>query len=180
MARHVDAERCALYRFYDADDQLLYVGISRRPDTRWAEHRHPRYSPWSKFVASRTLSWFASRTLAEAAEVAAIKDEKPRFNGSHNFVKAAFTPEVWAEPITSDRKRGHRRAGPKRDRVRQMGTRNADPKRERNSSRHGGEPEHRHQGCRPVHPRRRAERPWRPGRVREPLRAGSALRRNAA
>ena len=98
-------ERTALYRFYDADDRLLYVGISRRPDTRWAEHRHPLHSPWSKFVASRTLSWFASRALAEAAEVAAIKEEKPRFNGSHNFVKAAFTPEVWAEPITGERKR---------------------------------------------------------------------------
>lgn len=104
MARHTDAERCALYRFYDADDRLLYVGISNDPESRWNGHRYS-IKRWPSLVTRRAVDWFDTRPEAEAAEVAAIKEEKPRFNGSHNFVKAAFAPDVWAEPVTGDRKR---------------------------------------------------------------------------
>jgi predicted GIY-YIG superfamily endonuclease len=31
-------ERTALYRLYDATDQLLYVGISTNPEERWKTH----------------------------------------------------------------------------------------------------------------------------------------------
>lgn len=104
MARHVDAERCALYRFYDADDHLLYVGISNNPESRWKGHRYS-IKRWPSLVARRAVEWFDTRPEAESAETAAIRDEKPRFNGTHNFIKAAFTPEIWAEPVAGQRKR---------------------------------------------------------------------------
>lgn len=35
-----------LYRMYDADDQLLYVGTSKRPLDRFEEHRQEK-ADWS-------------------------------------------------------------------------------------------------------------------------------------
>lgn len=104
MARHVDLERCALYRFYDAEDRLLYVGISNNPEARWKGHRYS-IKRWPSLVARQTVGWFDTRTEAEAAEATAIRNEEPRFNGTHNFTKADFSPDVWADPVTGQRKR---------------------------------------------------------------------------
>jgi hypothetical protein len=96
--------RTALYRFYGADSQLLYVGISNDPEYRWKSHLY-RDSKWAPLVASRVDEWFESRAEAEAAEVAAIKAEQPRFNGAHNFIAAPFSPGIWSSPIGGSRKR---------------------------------------------------------------------------
>jgi len=98
------AERTALYRFYDADGRLLYVGISNNPESRWKGHRYS-IKRWPALVARRADEWFDSRTEAEAAEVAAIKDEKPRFNGAHNFTEGTFTAAIWSSSIVGQRKR---------------------------------------------------------------------------
>jgi len=87
--------RTALYRFYDAHGQLLYVGISCDPDARWKAHRYEEPKEWCPLVASRTLEWLDSREEALAAEVIAIKSEKPRFNGTHNQDDAEFDPRAW-------------------------------------------------------------------------------------
>lgn len=97
-------ERTALYRLYDASDRLLYVGISNNPESRWKSHLYGVAS-WPQLVASRTATWFASREEAEEAEVIAIKSEAPRFNGTHNFIEATFSPRIWSSPINGPRKR---------------------------------------------------------------------------
>lgn len=97
-------ERTALYRHFDTGRNLLYIGISVDPDARWKSHLYSR-AEWPKMAASRTDEWFDTRAAAEAAEVAAIKTEWPRFNGSHNFVEAPFTPAIWTAPIAGHRKR---------------------------------------------------------------------------
>jgi predicted GIY-YIG superfamily endonuclease len=75
---YLDDHRTALYRFYDADDALLYVGITVDPEARWADHE--RLKPWWPDVARETVDWHETRTLALAAELAAIRAERPRYN----------------------------------------------------------------------------------------------------
>ena len=36
------AELHAVYRFYDDQDQLLYVGITHHPSVRWSQHRRDK------------------------------------------------------------------------------------------------------------------------------------------
>lgn len=81
--------RTALYRLYDATDQLLYVGVSHNPDVRWGQHSLNK--EWWPQVAKRTVDWHETRLLAEAAEATAISSEKPR----HNIVG---TPDAAAKP----------------------------------------------------------------------------------
>lgn len=68
----------ALYRFFDADGRLLYVGISKDPDKR--ERAHALRSPWHPHAKSRTIEWHESREAALDAERAAIHEEAPLFN----------------------------------------------------------------------------------------------------
>lgn len=71
-----------LYRFYDAADQLLYIGITANTATRWTQHSWSK--SWWPQVAKATVEHFDSREAIEEAEVAAIKAEKPLHNIVHN------------------------------------------------------------------------------------------------
>jgi predicted GIY-YIG superfamily endonuclease len=70
--------RTALYRLFDANDQLLYVGVARNPDVRWATHSQSK--PWWSSVERRAVEWHDDRASAERAELAAIRMEKPLHN----------------------------------------------------------------------------------------------------
>lgn len=71
----------AVYRCFDAVDDLLYVGMTANPDRRFAAHA--RYSEWWPLTARTSIEWFDSRDAAGAAEKTAIKTERPRYNGTH-------------------------------------------------------------------------------------------------
>jgi excisionase family DNA binding protein len=75
------SERTAVYRVFDAEGALLYVGISNKFGTRW-EH-HASMQPWWPLANKQTVEWHPDRDTAEAIEVAAIKTECPRFNVIH-------------------------------------------------------------------------------------------------
>ncbi|SCD43081.1 regulatory protein, gntR family [Streptomyces sp. Termitarium-T10T-6] len=96
-------ERTALYRLYDTDDVLLYISISNNPDFRWKAHLYRDSREWARLATRRADQWFETRSEAEAAEVAAIQAEHPRFNGTHNFKQAWFSPAIWT-PIRGARK----------------------------------------------------------------------------
>ncbi|MGW7330449.1 GntR family transcriptional regulator [Streptomyces sp. NPDC054840] len=93
-------EPTALYRLYDADDQLLYVGIAKDPTARWESHaRSPRSSRWWSLVERRSVEWYASREEADVAETGAIKAERPLHNrakvpGVHFVNFRYFSPEI--------------------------------------------------------------------------------------
>jgi hypothetical protein len=73
-----DERRCALYRHYDDQDVLLYVGISATPVDR--TNAHARGSEWAAYAERAEAQWFNNRESAEAAEREAIRTEVPIFN----------------------------------------------------------------------------------------------------
>lgn len=72
----------ALYRFYDANDCLLYVGISSNWIARLRTHE--KQSHFFVLASKITLEQFATREAVEAAEIKAIEREKPVFNKRDN------------------------------------------------------------------------------------------------
>ncbi len=76
-------DRTALYRHYDADGVLLYVGITRDLEARFRSHS--KHAAWVQYAATHTGEWFDSRAEAERAEAQAIRDELPVFNKVLNY-----------------------------------------------------------------------------------------------
>ncbi|NUR04241.1 MAG: GIY-YIG nuclease family protein [Streptomyces sp.] len=71
-------ERTALYRLFDANGALLYVGITNDPEVRWKAHSHKK--PWWPEVTEKAVMWFVDRTAAATAEARAIRLEAPLWN----------------------------------------------------------------------------------------------------
>jgi predicted DNA-binding transcriptional regulator AlpA len=67
-----------LYRAFDVDGRLLYVGVSWNALHRLAQHR--RIVGWWNAATRVELEHFGSRVEAEAAELHAIRAESPAFN----------------------------------------------------------------------------------------------------
>lgn len=78
----VSTGECSLYRHFDHEGVLLYIGIANEPDRRAEQHRY--HSEWFRFVDSTTVEWHPSREVAHEAERDAIKAERPVFNLTHN------------------------------------------------------------------------------------------------
>lgn len=77
--RAEDALRVAqIYRWYDSQLTLLYVGISAFPDFRAKEHRHSWWRPWATSMAVDPTRH--CRLVAEAWERWYIENEQPIFN----------------------------------------------------------------------------------------------------
>jgi len=72
------AIRTALYRLFDAERRLLYVGIGFDPTSRWRSHASEK--DWWPMVTDKAVTWYDSRDAAEVAEEQAIMAERPRFN----------------------------------------------------------------------------------------------------
>lgn len=87
----------ALYRFYDQQGELLYVGITLDPGTRW--QAHAREKGWWRQVATVTVTWLDDRAAALEAERVAILAEAPR----HNIAQAGTRCPACLRPATYDR-----------------------------------------------------------------------------
>jgi predicted GIY-YIG superfamily endonuclease len=71
-------DRYALYRFYDARENLLYAGITDDPWRRWREHVLTK--PWYPQVKHQAVTWYDTEAEAGRAEKRAIRKERPQFN----------------------------------------------------------------------------------------------------
>lgn len=80
--------RCCLYRHFDADGVLLYVGISNDPGYRTHEHSVGAGRRWVIFASRMEGVWYASTEAARAAEKVAIRDEAPVFNSANRSTHA--------------------------------------------------------------------------------------------
>jgi excinuclease UvrABC nuclease subunit len=67
-----------LYRFFDADGQLLYIGISINAYQRFKSHMQTQ--TWIDEVANITLQSYPTRAEVEQAEIEAIRAESPKYN----------------------------------------------------------------------------------------------------
>jgi predicted GIY-YIG superfamily endonuclease len=71
----------ALYRFYDSNDCLLYIGITNDLGRRLSSHA--RGQPWWHKVTRATVQRFNDRDQLAASEVDAIRSEQPKYNSAH-------------------------------------------------------------------------------------------------
>jgi excinuclease UvrABC nuclease subunit len=74
----MEDNKCALYRHFNAEGVLLYVGISLRPFSRFKEHK--THSGWADQIANMAIEYFPTRTEAMAAETKAVQEEEPLHN----------------------------------------------------------------------------------------------------
>lgn len=70
----------SLYRYFDTDGTLLYVGVSVNPFLRERRHRREKDMTQVRYVE---LEWFSSDEAAYEAEKHAIKQERPLWNVVH-------------------------------------------------------------------------------------------------
>ncbi len=85
------ADATYLYRYFDADQQLLYVGITTEPLLR---HKAHQTAPWAKFATTMSVDRYPYRRIAEAAEFRAIDIEAPFFNNKSNWSGPPFPPHM--------------------------------------------------------------------------------------
>lgn len=71
-----------LYHYYDAQDVLLYIGITNSLPRRQASHESR--STWMDFAARSTMKRFPTRASAEVVEAVSIRHRAPLFNIEHN------------------------------------------------------------------------------------------------
>lgn len=67
-----------LYRIYDAQDRLLYVGISGGSFIRLGQHGDS--AAWAHYATKITLERYPTREEAKQAESKAIQSEDPVWN----------------------------------------------------------------------------------------------------
>jgi len=80
------SQKTALYRHYDKDGTLLYIGISLSQFTRLKQHQKS-IADWTDMAVTMTTEWLPTRREAFKAEKQAIKLEKPLCNILHNNTK---------------------------------------------------------------------------------------------
>jgi predicted GIY-YIG superfamily endonuclease len=71
-------QKTTLYRYFDSEGQLLYVGITKNPLERQAQHQ--KTQPWWDDVTSARFEHYSTREEAIKAEDYAIGTEWPRYN----------------------------------------------------------------------------------------------------
>lgn len=91
MSHRPNDEPTALYRLYDADNNLLYLGISWHPDFRWQQHQNNKH--WTHQVVRKTVQWYPTRLEALAAEERATAAEKPRHDSSWRKTGGSDRPQ---------------------------------------------------------------------------------------
>lgn len=67
-----------VYRYYDVDGELIYIGVTGDPYQRWLQHK--RLRPWGHEIALVSLERYAYEDLALEHERIAIRSEGPKYN----------------------------------------------------------------------------------------------------
>lgn len=92
----------AVYRVFDADGALLYVGMGRNPMSRWASHS-AQHAWWQKAHSFR-VEWHATRKEAAAAEIRAIQTECPQHNIHGAVGWGKFVAEAYPKRLEANRR----------------------------------------------------------------------------
>lgn len=89
-----------LYRHFDVDRRLLYVGISNSAAGRLDDHRYG--SRWHDLIVRIEIERFTSKKDAIAAEIRAIKEENPIYNIRRGALTESSRPLVITDPERLD------------------------------------------------------------------------------
>ena len=84
--------KTTLYRYFDSDGQLLYVGITGDNTKRQSQHR--RNSFWFGEITSATFEHFEDRESALQAETKAIQTEHPKHNIAKHGITIVHSPWI--------------------------------------------------------------------------------------
>lgn len=82
----------AVYRFFDADARLLYVGLTSNPGKRTQQHRYTK--PWWCEVSTMTVETHEDAREGARAERWAIQTEDPKYNVAHHPTRGTVAPRV--------------------------------------------------------------------------------------
>lgn len=89
-----------LYRYYDADGDPLYIGISNEPKTRMFRHVSTQ---WYLSAVAVFYECFPMRRLAECAEKIAIRTEGPIYNVVRRYSDRVSAHDCdWYFDLTGD------------------------------------------------------------------------------
>lgn len=91
-----------LYRLWDSDDQLLYVGISKSAINRIADHLQNQ--PWASAIATMTIEHFTDRAAVEKAERLAIAKENPLHNKQRYTINNVPVEDLWGIMSVNERR----------------------------------------------------------------------------
>jgi hypothetical protein len=71
--------KVALYRYFNVDGELIYIGVTKNsPYRRWRGHK--QNTRWVNEIAAITIQYFDHIWAASSAEYVAIAAEKPLYN----------------------------------------------------------------------------------------------------
>lgn len=90
------SEPTAIYRLFDAEGELLYVGVTTNPSRRFSQHKAKK--SWWPEVARKDILWMDTYHAAVMAEEDAIYRENPAKNISR-------PRPVWLVRQEAERKR---------------------------------------------------------------------------
>lgn len=107
------SDRTALYRLYDCDGTLMYVGITSNPERRFSQHASDK--PWWPNVTRKAVEWYSTRSAAELAEEAAIRLRHPLYNVVHGLPPITVTVEIPGQSVTGLELLHRQMMGPPRD-----------------------------------------------------------------
>ena len=97
--------KTTLYRYFDSENQLLYVGITGDNTKRQSQHR--RNSFWFGEIYSATFEHFETRQEALDAETDAIHHERPKHNIVHGGFRLLHSPYVHLVHLAGMPEDGH-------------------------------------------------------------------------
>jgi hypothetical protein len=89
-----------VYRLYDNESRLIYVGCSHEPEQRIKRHRSTQW--WAPQIAKVRVKVYPSRSAGLAAETEARNTEHPRWNIEARWIhRNNWTATMCADYITA-------------------------------------------------------------------------------
>jgi len=89
-----------VYRVYDIEGRLIYVGCTHEPEARLK--RHNKSSWWAPQIAKVRIKVYPSRKAGLAAETEARNTEHPRWNIEARWIhRHDWTAQICADHITA-------------------------------------------------------------------------------
>jgi len=87
-----------VYRLFDADARLIYIGCTYNVESRLKSHRHVMW--WAPQIARIKITVHPTKAAAHEVERAAITAEKPRWNVNGKWAaRSTFTVQDYADYI---------------------------------------------------------------------------------